>query len=290
MKKLRTFLFSSVPLLLGFGIQFVAVYYIMFIAAIFMFGIAPAVTGNTYGMDEFIELGMNTDFNAMVMVVFSVSCSIVFGIWYKKRCGGNLRIDVKKQVHPLEILGIVLLVPGTQYLSGIVASIVSVIFPSWLEAYEELLETAGLGDDIGILMFIYSVLLAPISEELLFRGVTLGVARRAFPFWIANIIQAFFFGVFHMNMLQGCYTFVLGLILGYIYEKSGSLYHVIFFHFLFNLWGTSISQLLVFDNVMLESLLIVLSLVFGLGFGSLCFYLGRNKKIEKVKLEKAAQI
>ena len=278
MKKFKTLLFSTVPFLVSLGIQYAVVFYIMFIAAIFMFGIAPALTGNAYNYNDFMALAANMDFNTIVMIVFSLCSSIVFGIWYSKRCGGTFHLDIKKQVHPLEVLGIVFLIPGTQYLSSLVAGIVSTIFPSWLEAYEELLETAGLSGDISVIMMIYSVLLAPIGEELVFRGVTLGIAQRAFPFWIANIIQAVLFGAFHMNMLQGCYTFVIGLVLGYIYHKGGSIYHVIFYHFLFNLWGTTAAEWLIVEDPALQGFIIMACTVFGLGFGFFFFNKGNAQK------------
>ena len=278
MKKTKTLLFSSVPFFLSIGLQFVAVYYLLFIAAIFLFGIAPAIQGTSYSEYDLFALTSDMNFTTLLSIVFSVSCIAVFSIWYYKSCSGNFKINVKKSFHPFEILGIVLLIPGTQFLSSIVTSIVSVIFPSWLEDYMELMESAGLSGDIPLLMMIYSVLLAPISEELIFRGVTLRIARRAFPFWIANIIQALLFGIFHMNLLQGCYTFVLGLVLGYICEKGGTIYHVIFFHFLFNLWGTTASQWLLVENEMAQGLIIIVGTVVGLAGGFHFFNKGNRLK------------
>lgn len=284
MNKLKTALFATVPTIISIVLQFFAVYYLLFIAAIFLFGIGPGITGESYGISDMLTLVENMDFNTIAMIIFSFCCMIVFGIWYRKRCGGTFRIDVKKEFHPLELLGIAFLIPGTQYLSAMVASLVSLIFPSWLEAYEELLETAGLGEDITLIMFIYSVLMAPISEELIFRGVTLRIAQRAFPFWIANIIQAILFGAFHMNPLQGCYTFIIGLILGYICHKGGSLYHVIFFHFLFNLWGTTAAQWMTNLNEIVQGIIVIVSLILGLGLGFYFFHIGNRKKREKAAL------
>jgi membrane protease YdiL (CAAX protease family) len=133
----------------------------------------------------------------------------------------------------------VILLKLINFLDVLFFSLFSSVFPKWLEDYEAMMENAGMSGDIPLFMMIYSVCLAPISEELIFRGVTMRLAQRAFPFWAANLIQAVLFGVFHMNPLQGCYAFALGLILGYICEKGGSIYHAILFHFLFNLWGTT---------------------------------------------------
>lgn len=277
MKKLKTFLFSFVPFLLAFAMEYIAVFYLMFVAAIFMFAIAPGITGQATSGDDLMNLFMNTDFNTIIMIAFSLSCTIIFGIWYYKSCGGNYRLNVKKELHPLQLVGIAVMVPGTQFATTILISVISVIFPKWLEDYEALMESAGMSDEITIIMFIYSVFLAPWSEELIFRGVTMRVARRAFPFWIANIIQAVLFGAFHMNMLQGCYAFALGLILGYVCERGGSIYYSIFFHFLFNLWGTT-SQWMNSMNEALLSILILLGATIILPAGAILFQQGTKKR------------
>ncbi len=278
MKKIKTLLFSSVPFFLAIGIQFVAVFYLLFIASIFLFGIAPAIQGTSYSDMDLFALSYDNNFNAVASIIFSVSCIATFAIWYYKSCGGNFKINVKKSFHPYEILGIALLVPGAQFMSSIITSMLALVFPSWLEGYMELIENAGLSGEVPLLMMLYSVCLAPISEELIFRGVTYRIARRAFPFWIANIIQALLFGIFHMNPLQGCYTFILGLFMGYICEKGGTLYHAIFFHFLFNLWGTTASEWLLVDNEMVQGLIIIIGTVVGLTAGLYFFKKGNALK------------
>ena len=278
MKKIKTLLFSSVPFLLALGLQFVAVYYLLFIAAIFLFGIAPSATGTTYNIDDLMALASNMDFNTVISIIFSVFCIALFAIWYYRSCSGNFKLNIKKDFHIFEILGIVLLVPGTQFMSSIVTGMISMAFPSWLEDYMELMENAGLSGEVSLLMMIYSVCLAPISEELIFRGVTLRIARRAFPFWIANFIQALLFGIFHMNPLQGCYTFILGLFMGYICEKGGTLYHAIFFHFLFNLWGTTASEWLLVGDEMTQGIIIMVGTIIGLSGGFYFFHKGNKSK------------
>lgn len=93
-------------------------------------------------------------------------------------------------------------------------------------------------DEPSLILVLYSVLIGPVCEELIFRGLTLKYAKRAMPFWVANFLQALLFGVFHMNMIQGVYAFVVGIVLGFICEKSRSIYPSMLFHILFNIWGT----------------------------------------------------
>jgi membrane protease YdiL (CAAX protease family) len=231
MKKLLNFGVSLLPFLIGMGLQFALIFYYIFLSAVILPFLSPDSS-----MDDLLA---DINFNAILSIVWSTICAVFFGIWYYKSCGGQFKPEIKKNWHPMQFAGILLMVPATQFATSILIGLVSSVFPKWLEDYEAMMENAGMSGDIPLFMMIYSVCLAPISEELIFRGVTMRLAQRAFPFWAANLIQAVLFGVFHMNPLQGCYAFALGLILGYICEKGGSIYHAILFHFLFNLWGTT---------------------------------------------------
>lgn len=267
MKRFKTLLFSSTPFFICFGLQFIAVYYLLFVAACFLFGIAPAIQGKTYNINDLLSLASDMNFNTVASIIFSTFCIILFSIWLYKSCGAKFKVNIRKTFNLAQILGIVLLVPGAQFMSSIVSGMITMVFPSWLEQYEALLESAGLNGEVPLLMMIYSVCLAPISEELVFRGVTMRIAKRAFPFWIANIIQAFLFGIFHLNPLQSCYTFIVGLFMGYICERGSTLYHSILFHFLFNLWGTTASQWLIVEDVTLQGLIVLIGTIVGLTGG-----------------------
>lgn len=276
MKKIKTFFFSFVPTICAFGIEYFIMFYFMILAAIFMFAVAPSITGHFTSSDDLMNLFYDTDFSTIAMIAFSVTCTTLFGIWYYKSCGGNYRLNVKKEFHPLQAVGIIIMVPATQFATSLLISVIYVVFPKWVEDYNALMEAAGVTEPT-LLMLIYSICLAPFSEELIFRGVTMRLARRAFPFWIANIIQAVLFGAFHMNMLQGCYAFVLGLILGYICERGGSIYYSIFFHFLFNLWGMTSDWMNSMDQMLLGTIILLGAFIL-LPVGTVIFNLGNSKK------------
>lgn len=235
MKKVGYFFYTFLPVLLAFGMEFIATFFILGITVFFFSG------SSSLDLNMLTNLVSDTNFNAALSIIFSTLVIATFGIWYYYRFEGNYLPKPSDTFHPFPFIGIILLVPAVQIVSGLIISILSAIHPAWLEYYEKLMETAGMDENIGLLMLVYSVILAPVGEELVFRGVTMRAARRALPFWLANIMQAFLFGCFHMNMIQGCYAFVAGLILGFICEKCGSIYYSIFFHIVFNFWGTVIS-------------------------------------------------
>ena len=85
-----------------------------------------------------------------------------------------------------------------------------------------------------ILQVIAVGIVAPVAEEFLMRGVVLNRLLGYVRVLPALLIQAALFGILHMNLLQGLYAGVLGLLLGYVYIKYGSLLMTIVFHITLN--------------------------------------------------------
>ncbi len=84
-------------------------------------------------------------------------------------------------------------------------------------------------------IIITAVVVAPIFEEFLFRGLFQTLIRSYLnrP-WPGIFISAILFASSHANSSHWPALFCLGICLGYSYEKSGSLYRPIFIHALFN--------------------------------------------------------
>jgi len=82
---------------------------------------------------------------------------------------------------------------------------------------------------------IKTVIIAPISEEVLFREWIYNFLKKRTKFY--NIIQAFLFGLFHFLLVQSIYAFISGIFLGNIKRKTDSLEVVIFCHSFYNLSG-----------------------------------------------------
>lgn len=81
-------------------------------------------------------------------------------------------------------------------------------------------------------------IMAPISEELLFRGIIQGELRKALPEWLAVVIQALLFALFHMQPVQVLYVLTPALLLGAAYAWSRSLWVPIIMHIVFNFMGS----------------------------------------------------
>lgn len=79
---------------------------------------------------------------------------------------------------------------------------------------------AATGGSLLFTLFITG-LVGPVIEEITFRYGAQRALKKGFSTKTALILQALMFGAAHGNVIQGVYTFILGLAFGYIYEKSG---------------------------------------------------------------------
>ncbi len=85
-----------------------------------------------------------------------------------------------------------------------------------------------------LLYFMYSVILAPVAEEIAFRGAALSVLSRRGQN-TAALISALLFAAYHMNLSQVPYTLVLGFFLAVLAQRSGSIIPCILIHVANNL-------------------------------------------------------
>ena len=86
--------------------------------------------------------------------------------------------------------------------------------------------------------FLVVAIFAPIFEEWLCRGMVLrGLLTKMKPVW-AIVISALFFAVIHGNPWQALNAFLIGVLMGYVYYKTGSLILTMIIHFVNN--GTAV--------------------------------------------------
>lgn len=178
------------------------------------------------------------------VIVAQVLTLLGAGIWYGvlvKKQNTNRSIKACTNIRTIGMcvgLGI-----GLQLVIGFFMQLAGNIFPDVMANYAEMIQSVGIGETTMISMFA-TVVLAPVSEEIIFRGITLRFLKKAGArFMVANIIQALFFGISHMNLVQGLYAFVLGLVLGLVAEKCKSVFLPVVLHVVINLSGTLLDTL-----------------------------------------------
>ena len=161
-----------------------------------------------------------------------------------------------------------------------------IVMPSAMDQYTEMIDSSGV-TEYSILWAVATVILPPVVEETIFRGLILQYLGRAGArFVVANLIQAVLFGLFHMNFVQGIYTALLGFLLGWLAYRYDSILVPMLLHAIFNLFGTVLVDLesrflpdVVLTLIILASvpLLIVTILMIHFGVGE------KKKKIGEVR-------
>ena len=140
---------------------------------------------------------------------------------------------------------------------------------------------------LPFIIYFISIAVAPaIFEELLFRGIIMQSLRR-FGDYFAVIVSSVLFALIHGNLIQGPYSLLLGMFIGYFVIYTGSLWTGVAIHFVNNATAVVLENILrtqggynyeIFAGIFLMAS--VLLAVFGLvymrrRYGSL-FYLKRG--------------
>lgn len=164
-----------------------------------------------------------------------------------------------KQKSAKEILAIlamiVLLGISVQFFSSCILTTVLNLMPSVAEEYMNNLSAIL---EITPRMLLQVCLIAPIIEELFFRGLIFSLMSKLLPFIFANVVQAIVFGIYHGNVVQAVYAFILGMFIGYILFITGSIVYTIVLHMSINLTGMFIDRIVPMDEALIVRMVIMI--------------------------------
>ncbi len=99
----------------------------------------------------------------------------------------------------------------------------------------------------AICYFVVLAILPPVCEEILCRACVCGLLKHFHP-WTAVLVSAFAFGMMHATVQQIPFAFVLGLVLGFVYVKTGNLLYPILLHFVNNAFACLMTYLSVWAS------------------------------------------
>ncbi|MCR5279671.1 MAG: CPBP family intramembrane metalloprotease [Lachnospiraceae bacterium] len=250
MKKTGKLLLCAVPALsalLAVNIISVPVMLVMMVSRVLqsdMFQSTIGQAGDFTGMyyDMLMEMSKDkqflTDVSLTTLTYYNTLAIIGFGLFYALKMKNRYPGKFKEAFGATSIPGIICMFIGVEGIVNAVMMVLQALVPSAFEHYADLIEQSGF-NQLTIVSTLATLILAPISEEIIFRGITFKLARRfTAKFWLANLIQATLFGLYHLNLVQGLYAFAIGLAFGWVYSKFHSLWASIIAHLSFNFAGT----------------------------------------------------
>ena len=162
-----------------------------------------------YHMDMDAMLG-----NAWGYIMAIVALFLIIHGWKGRDYWKNEIFVKEKPMKARLFFGMLFLCMGTQMVNSLWVAGLEFLYSLSGESLDVIMEAvSGMSDTFS--MFLYVSVFAPVWEELLFRGFVLRTLR---PFGkrFAILGSAVLFGLFHGNLIQTPYAFLMGLLLGYV--------------------------------------------------------------------------
>jgi hypothetical protein len=218
MKRLSNYFLAFLPFLAAEGIQIATAGILTILYYI--------ITGLQTGM------GISPNALYLISILAGIVCGIVFGVWYLFLNHGERKGKLSNFLTLKHIMLFLGLGVGCQFLTSGLMSLIQSFFPKVFSDYSEIMKMIT-GGSLGMVL-LFTVFIAPITEELIFRGVIFHFAGRDNHFLAANIFQAVLFGIYHGNIVQGIYGASLGLLLGYTCHKYQTIAASALLHMIIN--------------------------------------------------------
>ena len=148
----------------------------------------------------------------------------IFGTWYKKKYAIYKKLPCFEELAPFGTAVIYMF-----FAVYFILAMLNRFLPVATNDYNNAMNFYNTANVI-----VYIIIMGPISEEIIFRGLIQSIAKKGVGPKVANAIQALLFGIMHFNLFQGTYAFLMGLYLGYTKERHQTLMVPILLHIIFN--------------------------------------------------------
>lgn len=153
----------------------------------------------------------------------------------------------KKSITPGQFVLALIMCFALMYCGNLVGTLITTVVGALKgSAVDNALMTYATGSNM-IVTFLYMVICAPILEEYIFRKL---IVDRTVKYGqgVAVVLSGLMFGLFHGNLNQFAYAFLLGMFLAFLYVKTGELKVTIGLHMCINFMGAVVSVLFVIES------------------------------------------
>jgi membrane protease YdiL (CAAX protease family) len=228
------------------ALRFVLFFVLILIFCILAAGaIATAIwgEGSTQNLRRLGSPQTVQDFWLVLAAQVALEVSIIAAVWFSvvRRNRSAARVLA---FNPVRWFFVALGCIATIALSFLVGSLGNALLPEAQSQVTAIIQDMTTTPSLMIAaMFIFAVL-APIAEEMFFRGLLFGWLRAHWPFWLTAIVTSALFGLMHGSLGYAAVAGILGLLLAYLRERTGSLWTSIVAHVVNNLFAVGMAMLL----------------------------------------------
>lgn len=238
--KSKSYIYPSIKDLL----IFIGLFVVAQVFALFVVMVIKVITGV-----EKSEYTVMSGLDILISYILSFSIPIIGFIVYKrhklKNAGSEIIINKENKLSnnlssfsfPIVLCGYIAMM-----CMGLLFDPLINIFPESYLKYCEMFDIIN----GTIYIFITTIILAPVLEEVLFRGMLQSDLNNRYSIGISIFITSLVFAVVHFNIIQSVNAFFSSIILGLVYYKGRSLWNVIAIHCLNN--ATSMALMYFYIN------------------------------------------
>ncbi len=188
------------------------------------------------GLDPILGQWLSTD-----LAIYGISLPIFYLIIKNLQTYTPVKSEEKWSIK--RWLTIIVITFAAMYACNILANLIIAGLNAIFGISTEDVIGQNINSTASIYTFIFVVIIAPIGEEFIFRKLIID-RTLVFGERFAILYSALAFGMFHANIAQTLYATAIGLVLGYVYVKSGKLVYSIILHLIINLLGSFLVPLL----------------------------------------------
>ncbi|WP_040306742.1 CPBP family intramembrane glutamic endopeptidase [Caloramator australicus] len=264
-----------IGLLIMFGLVYFALNFGYVFIIAFIRGIIYVIQNPDKINDDSMIIVMEKFFSQYGLISMVVAEIVALGIYYfiyKSRNLDLVKVCNFSRVSFIKVILYILLGSSFSILIRFLVGILSMsdLFRNAVNDYNKITEYA-IGNNIALII-IAVLLIGPIFEEIMFRGMIFNELKNNINIYLALALQSVIFGVYHMNLIQGLYAALLGLVLGILYYWERTIWVPIIIHISFNVAGVINNELLFSPLAILVS---VITVVFVIA------YLNKNKAFSR---------
>lgn len=241
------------PLLIHIAVTFTIAFGYMFLS-IFLAIFQSAGGGDAISYAEVVE--RYTEQALYLLLAASVICIPIFVLLFRNDRKKEQRI---KQKETSVVAWIVLAIMAVTLCFSLNALLGFSGLDKISQKYQEVAQTLYSG---GVLLEIITVgILGPICEELIFRGL---MFRRMCEYTkpaIAVIASALVFAIYHGNIVQGVYAFVLGIVMAVCYQRFQTLWASIVIHVAANITSVCLTEISWIGNILEKTNVLIVATI-----------------------------
>lgn len=229
------------PMLVYLGISFV-----IQLAMMILIGVFAVVSGEITDQGALTQYLIDVTYEqVLLLTLLSGLGTIPFLIFFYRRDIRKEKLENKYVRYKRENIGkYLLIIPFgifNMLWANLFVSLLTLIMPDFmLESYAST-ETAIYGSSFAMQLLTAGIV-APIVEELIFRGLVYKRLKKMTGLIVAAVLSALLFGIFHGNWVQAPYAMILGLVCVFVYEKYKSVIAPILLHMSANVFAVILSS------------------------------------------------